>query len=89
MPFPLINPIAFQIGPLAIHWYGLAYVVGILGWWQCSLYLTKKFPLIDRKMVDDYVAWAIIGVILGGRLGYVFLYNPQRYIANPIEIFQV
>jgi len=89
MPFPDINPIAFQIGPFAVHWYGLAYVVGILGWWQYSLWLTKKFPLIDRKMVDDYLVWAIVGVILGGRLGYVLFYTPSRYLANPLEIFQV
>lgn len=89
MPFPSIDPIAFHLGPLAVHWYGLAYVAGILGWWQYSLYLTNKFPLIDRKMVDDYLAWAIIGVIVGGRLGYVFFYNPQKYMTNPIEIFQV
>lgn len=89
MPFPHINPIAFQIGPLAVHWYGLAYVVGILGWWQYSLWLTKKFPHIDRQMIDDSLAWAIIGVIVGGRLGYVFFYTPQKYLANPLEIFQV
>lgn len=89
MPFPFIDPVAFHIGPLAVHWYGLAYVVGILGWWQYSLWLTKKFPLIDRKMVDDYLAWAVVGVILGGRLGYVLFYNPQKYFANPMEIFQV
>ncbi len=89
MPFPSLNPIAFQIGPFAVYWYGLAYVVGILGWWQYSLWLTKKFPLIDRKMVDDYLGWAIIGVIVGGRLGYVFFYTPFKYIANPIEIIQV
>jgi len=89
MPFPLIDPVAFQIGPLAVHWYGLAYVVGILGWWQYSLWLTRKFPHVDRKMVDDYLVWAIIGVIVGGRLGYVFFYNPQKYIEAPLEIFQV
>lgn len=89
MSFPLINPVAFHIGPLAVHWYGIAYVVGILGWWQYSLWLTKKFPLVDRKMVDDYLGWAIIGVILGGRLGYVLFYNPQKYLANPVEIIQV
>lgn len=89
MPFPYINPVAFQIGPFPVHWYGLAYVVGILGWWQYSLYLTKKFPLIDRKMIDDYVAWAIVGVILGGRLGYILFYNPQKYLVHPLEIFQV
>jgi len=89
MPFPNINPIAFQIGPLAVHWYGLAYVAGILGWWQYSLWLTKKFPLIDRKTVDDYLGWAIIGVIVGGRLGYVFFYKPSQYMASPLEILQV
>jgi phosphatidylglycerol:prolipoprotein diacylglycerol transferase len=89
MPFPDINPIALQIGPLAIHWYGLAYVVGILGWWRYSIWLTKKFPLVDRKLVDDYLVWAIIGVILGGRLGYVLFYKPEQYLANPLEIFQV
>ena len=89
MPFPHINPIAIQIGPFSIHWYGLAYVVGIIGWWQYSLYLTKKFPLIDRKAIDDYLIWAVIGVILGGRLGYVLFYNPSKYLANPLEIIQV
>jgi len=89
MPFPNINPIAFQIGPFAVHWYGIAYVVGILGWWQYSLWLTKKFPKVDRKTVDDYLVWAVIGVILGGRLGYVFFYNPSKFLAHPLEIFQV
>lgn len=89
MPFPNINPIAFQIGPFAVHWYGLAYVVGILGWWQYSLWLTQKFPLVTRKIVDDYLVWAVIGVIIGGRLGYVFFYNPSKYMANPLEIIQI
>lgn len=89
MPFPHIDPVAFQLGPFAIHWYGIAYVIGILGWWRYSLWLTKKFPLVDRKMVDDYLAWAIIGVVLGGRLGYVIFYNPGKYLENPLEIFEV
>ena len=89
MPFPQIDPVAFHLGPLVVHWYGLAYVAGILGWWQYSLLLTKKFSLIDKKMIDDFLAWAIVGVILGGRLGYVLFYNPEKYITNPIEIFEV
>lgn len=89
MPFPHIDPIAFHLGPFAIHWYGLAYVVGILGWWQYSLWLVKKFPLLDRKLVDDYLVWAVVGVILGGRLGYVLFYNPGKYFTHPLEIFQV
>ena len=89
MPFPHINPIAFQIGPLTVYWYGIAYMVGLLGWWKYSLWLTKRFPLITRKLVDDYLMWAVIGVIAGGRLGYVLLYNPSKYMANPFEIFQL
>lgn len=89
MPFPLIDPVAFHLGPLAVHWYGLAYVVGIIGWWQYSLWLTNKFSLIDRKMVDDYLGWAVVGVIVGGRLGYVLFYNPQKYLADPLKILQV
>jgi phosphatidylglycerol:prolipoprotein diacylglycerol transferase len=89
MIYPSIDPIAFHIGPLAIHWYGLSYVVGILGWWYYSLLLTKKFPQITRSMVEDYLVWAIIGVILGGRLGFVLFYQPQKYLAHPLEILQV
>ncbi len=89
MNFPNISPIALQIGPLAVHWYGIAYVVGILGWWQYSLWLTKKFPLLNRKIVDDSLSWAIAGVIIGGRLGYVIFYNPAKYMANPFEIFEI
>lgn len=89
MPFPSLDPIAFQIGPIAVHWYGLAYVVGIIGWWQYSLWLTRKFPLVSRSMVDDYLVWAVIGVVVGGRLGYVLFYNPSKYLDNPFEIFQV
>lgn len=89
MPFPQIDPIALQIGPFAIHWYGLAYVAGILGWWRYSLWLTKEFPLVKRQIIDDYLVWAVIGVVVGGRLGYVLFYNPWKYIENPVEIFQL
>lgn len=89
MVFPSINPIAFHIGPLTIRWYGLAYVVGILGWWRYSLWLTKKFSTINRALIDDYLSWAVVGVVLGGRLGYVFFYKPAKYLAHPLEIFQV
>lgn len=89
MYFPNINPIAFQVGPFAIHWYGLAYVVGILGWWQYSLWLTKRFPAMSRQLIDDYLVWAVVGVIVGGRFGYIIFYNPSKYMANPLEVLQV
>lgn len=89
MIFPHINPIALQIGPFVIRWYGVAYVLGILGWWKYSLWLSKRFPLITRSMIDDYVVWAILGVVLGGRLGYVLFYDPFKYMADPLQILQV
>ncbi len=93
MPFPSIDPIAFQFGPFAIRWYGIAYVVGILGWWKYSLWLLKKrpqaFPKVTAQLIDDYVGWAIGGVIIGGRLGWVLFYQPAKYLADPLQIFQV
>lgn len=88
MPFPNIDPVAFHLGPLAVHWYGIAYVVGILGWWRYTLWLSDRFPKITRKDVDDFIMWAVVGVVLGGRLGYVLFYKPEYYLANPIEILQ-
>ena len=93
MPFPDINPIALQIGPLAIHWYGIAYVVGILGAWQYCLWILKKFPQkfpsLTRQLIDDYIGWIIIGIIVGGRLGFILFYAPSKYLADPLEILQV
>jgi len=92
LPFPAIDPIALQIGPLAIRWYALAYVAGILiGWW----YL-KRLVGLDRLWggrprpnvaeLDDFVLWATLGIVLGGRIGYVLFYNPAHYLAHPEEI---
>lgn len=93
MYFPSIDPVALQFGPFSIKWYGIAYVMGILGWWKYSLWLIQKFPQkfpgLTRALIDDYVGWAIGGVILGGRLGYVLFYKPAKYLAHPLEIFQV
>lgn len=89
MPFPNIDPVAIQIGPLALHWYGLAYVAGILGWWLNSLWLSEFTERITKKDIDDYLVWAVLGVVLGGRLGYVLFYKPAFYLANPLEIPQI
>lgn len=89
MLFPAINPIALQLGPLTVRWYGLAYVVGLLGWWRYSLWLTKKFSKVSHDLINDYLGWAVIGVVLGGRLGFVLFYNPSKYMADPLKIFQV
>ena len=91
--FPAIDPVALQVGPLAVHWYGLGYVVSILlGWW-----FAKRLVRDDRlwgengspiraEQIDDFLIWAVAGIILGGRLGYVLFYNLPYFLANPLEI---
>ena len=82
------DPVAFQIFSLEIRWYSLAYIAGIsLGWLYC-----KKKLIRDPKILiifDDYITYLIVGIILGGRMGYVLFYNLGYYLANPIEIFMV
>jgi phosphatidylglycerol:prolipoprotein diacylglycerol transferase len=86
--FPAFDPVAFEIGPLVIRWYSLAYVVGILAGWQYAMRLADRTGgRIERSHVDDFIVWATLGVILGGRLGYVLFYKPGYFLGNPIEIF--
>ena len=82
------DPVAFQIFSLEIRWYSLSYIFGIiLGWFYC-----KKFLIKDKKIVnlfDDLITYLIIGIIIGGRLGYIIFYNPIYYSNNLIEIFMI
>jgi len=88
--FPNIDPVAVHLGPLAIRWYALAYVVGLLIGWRYCLRLCVLSPhKITREQIDDFLFWAIIGVILGGRTGYVLFYNLPFYSEHPLEIFAV
>lgn len=91
MPFPDISPIAFEIGPLVIRWYALAYVVGILLAQRYIHWLDDRTarPLLVDKARDDLILYGIIGVILGGRLGYVLFYNLPHYLHNPLEVLEV
>lgn len=96
IPFPNMDPVALSIGPLAVRWYGLAYMAGLLlGWLYIRKLLTQdqlwpagKAPFAVER-VDDLLIYITLGVILGGRLGYVFFYEPQIYLASPAEIFKV
>ena len=82
------NPIAFQILSLEIRWYSLAYIVGImLGWAYCKKKLIKDQHILG--LFDDFITYLIIGVILGGRLGYALFYNLKYYLENPFEILMV
>ncbi|MCZ6745009.1 MAG: prolipoprotein diacylglyceryl transferase [Alphaproteobacteria bacterium] len=88
--FPLIDPVAIELGPLVIRWYSLAYVVGIMLGWRYMLRLAGRPPkLIPRLDIDDFILWATLGVILGGRLGYVLFYRPGYYFDNPAQILAV
>ena len=82
------DPIAFQVFSLEIRWYSLAYIVGLLlGWIYC-----KKFLIIDKdkkNQFDDYITYIIVGIIVGGRLGYVLIYNPSYYLENLNEIVMI
>lgn len=89
LPFPEIDPVIIPLGPLAISWYSLSYVVGILLGWRYATHIVRNKELgISAKNIEDYISWAIIGVIIGGRLGYVLLYDPGKYFSAPIEILK-
>jgi phosphatidylglycerol:prolipoprotein diacylglycerol transferase len=88
--FPEIDPVIFQIGPFAIRWYALAYVAGlIIGWRLMMRFARSESSNISAKQVDDFLIWATLGVILGGRLGYVLFYKPDYYFSNLTEIFVI
>jgi phosphatidylglycerol:prolipoprotein diacylglycerol transferase len=82
------DPIAFQIFSLEIRWYSLAYIAGIsFGWLYCKKKLITDQSVLD--IFDDYITYLIIGIILGGRMGYVLFYNSGYYLANPVEILMI
>ncbi len=93
LPFPNIDPVLFSVGPLSVHWYGIGYVIGILfAWWygkklvnNARLWPNNNAPM-DPLALDDFVLWAALGVVIGGRIGYVLFYNFSFYISNPLEI---
>ncbi len=95
IPYPAINPIAlgpYAIGPvaIAIRWYALAYIVGLLIGWRYCLALADRPPRLVRRLdIDDFLVWATIGVVLGGRIGYVLFYNAPYYAAHPLQAFEV
>lgn len=83
-----LSRVALQLGPLEIRWYSLAYISGILiGWWYIRRMLKQPGAPMAARHADDLVFYATLGVILGGRLGYVLFYNLTYYIANPLKIF--
>ena len=96
MPFPNIDPVAFSIGPVSVKWYGISYVVSILLGWLYARKIastprlwrndTPAFTVTD---LDDFVFWAAIGIVVGGRLGYILFYDFAQFAANPVSIFEI
>jgi phosphatidylglycerol:prolipoprotein diacylglycerol transferase len=90
LPYPAIDPIIFQVGPLAIRWYSLAYICGLLFAWRYMLHLASRSPdVASHEDVDDFLVWATLGIVLGGRIGYALFYNFEYYAANPLVILQI
>ncbi|MCB1548622.1 MAG: prolipoprotein diacylglyceryl transferase, partial [Hyphomicrobiaceae bacterium] len=94
IPYPAIDPIALQLGPISVKWYGIAYLAGlVLGWLYIKQLLrTERLwpsgkPALEADDIDDLLLWMTLGVVVGGRLGNVLLYHPGYYLKNPLEIF--
>src|SRR4029079_2570402 len=94
--FPNIDPVAFSIGPFAVRWYALAYIAGLVFaiWYSKRLGGNKALwmnqtPTLTPQQVDDVFIWIALGVILGGRIGYVVFYNPLHFLNNPLDIVKM
>jgi len=87
LPFPMIDPVLVQIGPFAIRWYALAYIAGIVLGWRLARRLVVLGPKVaTTEQVDDFVTWVTLGIILGGRFGYLIFYRPDIFLRAPWEI---
>ena len=87
---PEFNPIAFSIGPLAVHWYGLMYLLGFAFFWALGRLRAKDpWRQMTANDVEDILFYGVLGVILGGRLGFCFFYQPEWYLSHPLDIFKV
>src|SRR5690606_6478582 len=95
LPFPVFDPVALSFGPFAIRWYALAYIGGIVFGWLYARRIIKSERLwggpspVSLPQMDDFILWVTLGIILGGRLGYVAFYNPAYFAAHPTDIIRL
>ena len=96
LPYPNIDPVLIQLGPFAVRWYALAYIAGLVfaSWYMKRLVSDPMLwgsvkPSMTVPQVDDFFLWSVLGVVLGGRLGYVLFYKPFFFATHPLEIFKV
>lgn len=86
-PFSLFG---LELGPFALRWYSMAYIAAIgMGWWQIGRMIKLPQPVMTAQQLDDFITWVALGIILGGRLGYVIFYNPAQYLADPLAILRL
>jgi phosphatidylglycerol---prolipoprotein diacylglyceryl transferase len=95
LPFPAFDPVLVSFGPFAVRWYALAYIFGILLGWLYARALIRNqavwngAPPLKIADFDDFVVWVTLGIVLGGRTGYVLFYNFEHFATHPLEIFEL
>lgn len=90
LTYPEINPVMVELGPLKIHWYGVMYLIGFaLGWWLGTVRAKQSNSVMTPEQVGDLVFYVALGVVIGGRLGYVLFYDFYEYLQQPLAIFQL
>ncbi len=88
--FPQFDPVVVSIGPLSIRWYALAYIAAlVIGWRLVREWVLLKPAVASSEQADDFLTWATLGVVFGGRLGYVLFYQPGYFLTHPLQIFAV
>jgi phosphatidylglycerol:prolipoprotein diacylglycerol transferase len=90
LTYPEIDPVIFSVGPLKIRWYGLMYVIGfLLAWWLARRRCHRADSPVNPKQVDDLVFYSMLGVIIGGRIGYALVYGTDQFLSDPFYLFKV
>lgn len=87
--YPDIDPVAFHIGPLPVHWYGIMYIIAFAGAWALATYRSNRDPgKWTSEQISDLVFWGALGAVIGGRLGSVFFYSFDQFLADPLWLFK-
>ncbi len=90
LQYPLIDPVALQLGPVAIHWYGLMYLLGFAAVWLLGRRRIRQgHSTLSLRELEDIIFYGVVGVVIGGRLGYTLFYKPGYYLSHPLEILSI